>query len=90
MASAHYQHSILYKGENPAEAVFQPKRKNAPKILRHRAGAEPAFLQKEAAEERQRQEERDAAAAAAALKGRREQRIVGRIVPYSLKYRTIL
>ncbi|CAD7944898.1 unnamed protein product [Amoebophrya sp. A120] len=60
MASFEYQHSILYKGENPATAQFVPKNreKQQNRTFRHRAGAEPAFLKKEL-EEQERQQEQE-------------------------------
>ena len=63
MASASFQHSILYRGENPATAVFEPKLKNQQKVTRHRAGQEPAFV-------RQMQEVQEKEMAAEALKAR--------------------
>ncbi|CAD7972622.1 unnamed protein product [Amoebophrya sp. A25] len=61
MASFEYQHSILYKGENPATAAFVPKNraKQAAKVVRHRPGLEPSFYRKDAEDQARKQQEED-------------------------------
>ena len=50
LASADYQHSILWRGESPATAKFEPQRKaQAPQ--RYRPGQAPAYLEKVYAEQ---------------------------------------
>ena len=55
-ASASFQHSILYRGANPAEAKFVPQApRRAP--ARYRAGQAPAFVQVEEKQKAQEAEE---------------------------------